>query len=79
LQEGLATLGYGYNVGKVDGALGPQTLAAMEKYKRDKGLSSTASVGDIRQLVSMDTALNLLDKMQDLYEESAAPKPTLRK
>lgn len=77
LQEGLAILGY--NPGKVDGVLGPQTLAAMEKYKRDKGLSSTASVEDIRQLVSMGAALKLLDKMRDLYEESAAPKPTLRK
>lgn len=77
LQEGLAILGY--NPGKVDGVLGPQTLAAMDEYKRDKGLPSAASVEDIRQLVAMDTALKLLDKMQDLYEESAVPKPPLRK
>jgi hypothetical protein len=63
LQEGLAVLGY--NSGKVDGVLSHQTLAAMEKYKRDKGLSSTASVEDIRQLVSMDAALKLLEKMRD--------------
>jgi peptidoglycan hydrolase-like protein with peptidoglycan-binding domain len=77
LQEGLAILGY--NLAKIDGVLGPQTLAAMEKYKKDKGLSSTVSVEAICQLVSMDAALKLLDKIQDLYEESAAPKPTLRK
>jgi len=77
LQKDLKTLGY--YTGKIDGVLGPQTLAAIEIYKRSKGLPKETTIEGVRNILIGDVLLKSLDKLKRLNEELSSPKPPLRK
>jgi hypothetical protein len=63
----------------MDGKLGPQTITAIEGYKRLRGLPKGTAIEDARQSAAMDAALKRLDEIKRLYEEGTEPKPPLRK
>lgn len=77
LQSDLTMLGY-YS-GDINGVLGSKTIAAIEQYKKIKGIPKKTAMEDVRGLIAADVALKYLDTMKDEYEKDTVPKPPLRK
>lgn len=77
LQTYLKTLGY--YTGDIDGVLGSKTIAAIEQYKKIKGLPKGTTMEEVRGLIAADAALIYLDEMKEIYEKNTVPKPPLRK
>ena len=69
----------GYYTGRVDGALGPQTLAAIEMYKRSKGMPKETTIEGVRKIMTVDTLLKSLDSQYRALEEFSSPVPPLKK
>ena len=77
LQKDLKMLGY--YTGRIDGALGPQTLAAIEMYKRSKGMPKETTIEGVRKIMTVDTLLKSLDSQKRALEEFSSPVPPLKK
>lgn len=77
LQEDLKILGF--HTGEINGALDSETITAIDRYKKSKGLPQKTPINELIELIEMDTALKLLDKLKGFYEKGAMPKPPLEK
>ena len=67
LQENLAYLGY--EPGLIDGVLGPQTRAAVEAYKRDKGLNPNMADDEAFSLIGTEVLTNRHKALDALLQE----------
>jgi hypothetical protein len=76
LQEDLAHLGY--KPGPIDGVLGPQTRAAVEAYKRDKGLNPGMSDDEAFSLISTEVLMKRHKELDALFQEKERPEPPLK-
>jgi hypothetical protein len=67
LQEDLAYLGY--KPGPIDGVLGPQTKAAVEAYKRDKGLNPNMADDEAFSLIGKEVLMKRHKELDALFQE----------
>ena len=77
LQSDLKLLGY-YK-GKIDGALGAETLDAIDRFKTDKQIAQKTPLENITGLIALDAASRTVDEMKRLFDEGSAAKPPLRR
>jgi hypothetical protein len=75
LQKDLKLLGY-YK-GDIDGTLGAETLAAIERFKTDNQIARDTPLENIEGLIGLRAASRSLDELDRLYKEGSAPKPPL--
>jgi hypothetical protein len=76
LQEHLAYLGY--EPGPIDGVLGPQTRAAVEAYKRDKGLNPTMADDEAFSLISTEVLMKRHKELDALFQVKQRSELPLR-
>jgi hypothetical protein len=67
LQENLAYLGY--KPGPIDGVLGAQTRAAVEAYKRDKGLNPNLADAEAFSLIGTEALMKRHKELDTLFQE----------
>ena len=67
LQEDLTSLGY--KPGPTDGVLGPQTMAAVEAYKRDKGLNPNMPDAEAFSLIGTEVLTKRHKELDALLHE----------
>jgi len=67
LQEDLTYLGY--KPGPIDGVLGPQTKAAVEAYKRDKGLNPNMGDDEAFSLIGTEVLMKRHKELDALFQE----------
>jgi putative peptidoglycan binding protein len=77
LQKDLKLLGY-YK-GDIDGTLGAEILAAIERFKTDNQIARDTPLENIEGLIGLRAASRSLDELDRLYKEGSAPKPPLRR
>jgi len=77
LQRDLKLLGY-YK-GNIDGALGAETLAAIERFKTDKQIARKTPLENITGLIALDAASRSVDEMKRLFDDGSAAKPPMRR
>ena len=75
LEEGLLALGF--DPGPVDGVIDENTRRALNQYRETNGLGSGFTLQQIRELVSTDLALKLLEELEKEFRDAAKPKPPL--
>jgi hypothetical protein len=76
LQEDLAYLGY--KPGPIDGVLGPQTRAAVEAYKRDKGINPNMTDDEAFSLIGTEVLMKRHKELDALFQEKQRPEPPLK-
>ena len=76
LQEDLTYLGY--KPGPIDGVLGPQTKAAVEAYKRDKGLNPNMADDEAFSLIGTEVLMKRHKELDALFQEMERPEPPLK-
>ena len=77
LQNDLKLLGY-YK-GDIDGMLSAETLAAIERYKKQNKIPQETEIERVGGVIAAEAAMKSLDNLKQLFEEGSAPKPPLRK
>ena len=76
LQEDLAYLGY--KPGPIDGVLGPQTRAAVEACKRDKGLNPNMDDAEAFSLISTEAIMKRHKELDALFQDKERSEPPFK-